>query len=401
MHYIRCLRPPKVSSVGREYHIELLFIISTDLGDSLLNPEQPVPLTITSIVNKTTGVEIENDLANTAGNRLKIAWKSGQRVYKQAFRAPHPVERAIKSGRPVEITIGLAQNTQAAGSVESILRNSDGLIMPLHVTLNPENNEDREISLRKISYGEGSASLDPEENCLDVAEDIGEPKSLARHVWDGGAVAASALIGSTLDRAPAASQGCCISAFKSLLESKEPLKILELGCGVGVLGLGAAVAASRARKEQDTIMLMTDLEDAEEQVRGNIARNEDLQGKGLEFLYENLDWEDGRQGRFGPLLAASRWDIIMFSDCTYNVDVLPALVETLNALHSANMAHSSADLQKASSVFMATKPRHSSEEEVFQLLVEHRWITKAKQTIALPVLGDEDQSVQLYLLEKS
>lgn len=395
MHYIRCLRPPKVLKVGGDYHIELLFIISTDLGDSLLYPDEPIQLTVTSIVNRTTGAQTENDLTRNRGGNLNVVWKPGQRVVKQAFKAPAPVEKAIDTGRPVDIAIGVAQHVQAADSVERVLGASDGLIMPLHVTLNPENDEDREVSLRKIRHGVDK------EGCLNVAEDIGEPKSLARHVWDGGAVAASAMIGSTLEPPPEASTGPCVSAFKSLLASKEPVSILELGCGVGVLGLGAAVAAMGTRREQETVMLMTDLEDAEEQVRGNLARNEDLQGNGLDLLYENLDWEDGRHGQFGPLLGARRWNLIMFSDCTYNVDVLPALVGTLDALHTSNLAHSGAGDKKGSVVFMATKPRHSSEEAVFELLAEHNWTTKAKQTIALPVLGAEDQSVQLYLLEKS
>lgn len=401
MHYIRCLRPPKVNKTGRDHHIELLFIISTDLGDSLLCPDQPIQLALTSIVNQTTGAAVHNDMASNDGRKLKVEWKAHQRVYKEKFLAHRSVEGAIVRGRPVEIVISVRNEEQTAGSVETILHPSDGLIMPLHLTLNPENKEEEDISLRKIRYGKGQDDLDVDDGYFLVGEDIGEPRSLARHVWDGGLVAASALVGSTLENAPETSRGPCIEAFRSLLNSEEPVRILELGCGVGVLGLGAAVAASRARKDQETIVLMTDLEDAEEQVRGNIARNEQLHGNGLELLYENLNWEDGRHGRFGPLLATHRWDLIMFSDCTYNVDVLPALVETLDCLHSANMAQPGAESGNGTSVFMATKPRHDSEEEVFEMLSNHRWITKAKQSTLLPVLDGMDQSVQFYLLNKS
>lgn len=392
MHYIRCLRPPKILRVGSEYHIELLFIISTDLGDSLLNPDEPVPLVVKSVVNTTSGTELVEDLS-----KGKLAWKSGQRVCKQTFKVSHAVERAINSGRLVDITIGPTEEKHMADTIMRILDQSRGRIMSLHVMVNPENDEDRDISLRNINCGEGTP--------LSVAEDIGEPRSLARHVWDGGVVAASILSGSVTYAARNSTQGACTSLFHNFIyQTKKPLKILELGCGVGVLGLGVAFAASRARKEQETVVLMTDLADAEEQVRGNIARNEQLEQKGLELLYENLDWDDGRQGRFGPLLAAHRWDLIMFSDCTYNVDVLPALVETLDALHSANQKLSSKNRKTkfTTTVLMATKPRHSSEEEVFKLLDKHGWTMdpRAKQSRVLPVLGGEDQSVQLYLLEK-
>ena len=392
MHYIRFLRPPKVTSTGRSHQIELLFIISTDLGDSLLFPDEPVELSVTAHIGGTPEV-----LSVPLSGKGQVVWKSGQRVVKPIFRTPAVVTKALETGQEVQICISASQN-HSADTARKILQTEadDGLIMPVWISLNRQDDEDRQVSTRKIQFGQGKDYL----SCLDIAEDVGEPKSLARHVGDGGVVTVCGLAGTIQQPVPEASQGPWMQAVKGILSRDQPVNVLELGCGVGVLGLGAAVVASAMRPESSLMrtILMTDLEDAEEQVRSNIARVSGFDG--VQLLYENLDWEDGRQGRFGTAVTSHVWDLIMFSDCTYNVDVLPALVETLSALHSANAAHAGGE-RSATKVFLATKPRHSSETEVFDLLAQHQWVKLEEQTIPLPVMGAEPQRVELHLFEKS
>ncbi|UKZ49885.1 hypothetical protein TrVGV298_004138 [Trichoderma virens] len=120
----------------------------------------------------------------------------------------------------------------------------------------------------------------------------------------------------------------------------------------------------------------------------------------VKLLYENLDWEQGREGTFGPEAQSHRWDLVLLSDCTYNVDMLPALVGTLSALHESNTAQAG-DQPQSTKVFLATKPRHASEEALFGLLSDQGWTESHRQTLPLPVLGAETQCVELYLYEKA
>jgi hypothetical protein len=392
MHYIRFLRPPKF---GQTPLIELLFVISTDLGDSLLIPEEPIELSVTAHI----GGSSPEALSVPLSGKGQIVWKAGQRVLKPAFRPPWVVVNALATREEVQICVAPSK-AHSAYSAESILRSDsrDGLIMPVWISLNRQVDENHQVSTRKLHFGQGTDSA----SYLEIAEDVGEPKSLARHVWDGGVVTVCGLAG-TMQRpgsVPEASQGPWMQAVKGILAGVRPVNVLELGCGVGVLGLGAAVVASAMRTDplQETVVMMTDLEDAEEQVRANISRLPRLEG--VQLLYENLDWEDGRRGKFGEAVTSRAWDLVMFSDCTYNVDVLPALVETLSALHAANVAHATAD-RPTTKVFLATKPRHSSETVVFDLLSQHQWVKLQEQTIPLPVMGDEPQQVELYLFEKT
>ena len=392
MHYIRFLRPPRVASSGKTHQIELLFIISTDLGDSLLFPDEPLELAVEAYVGGSGASPIP------LSGKDQVVWKPGQRVVKSTFRIPPPVSKALTAGRDIELCIR-PEGKFSADEAQAVLpRGSgeeDGLVMPVWLTLNSGGGSEQETSTRKLRLWEASG----EQSQLEIFEDVGEPKSLARHVWDGGLVTVCALGGLVHDPALEASQGSCIQAVKSILLQERPINILELGCGVGVLGLGVATVCSAMKPPGEPhrrTVLMTDLEDAEEQVRSNIDRVPDLPG--TELLYENLDWEDGRHGRFGTNIKARTWDLIMFSDCTYNVDVLPALVETLAALHRGNQTRH--DGQAPTKLFLATKVRHSSEAEVFDLIAADQWIKLQQQTIALPVLGADSQRVELYLYEK-
>ncbi|KAG9254739.1 UPF0665 family protein c [Emericellopsis atlantica] len=386
MHYIRCLRPPKISKVGKIRQFELLFVISTDLGDSLLIPDEPLEINVRAAL-PTASKTITVPLTKNG----QLFWKPGHRVLKQGFSSMM-VSAAIDCGRAVEICISVADE-HSARSAKDVLdpEKKTGLVMPLFLTLDG-NMHGQEVSVRKLDLGDGSHTPS-----LQIVEDIGEPKSLARHVWDGGIVAVCGLAETAQRTVTRSSRGECLRAITDVLASSKPLNILELGCGVGLLGLGFAAASAQIRSstEHERTVLMTDLQDAEEQVRANIERASTEPGINLDF--ESLDWEQGRHGHFGSAVKARYWDLIMFSDCTYNVDVLPALVGTLSALHEMNAAHSG---KGPTRLFMATKPRHSSEDEVFALLANNGWAKREEQVVRLPVMGADDQRVELYSFEK-
>ncbi|KAF4122774.1 putative methyltransferase [Geosmithia morbida] len=390
MHYVRCLRRPKVTPSRATYTIELLFIISTDLGDSLLFPDEPIDLSVTAYTGP------EDAKGTPLASKGQVSWKTGQRVVKQDFGTPPTVTRALSAGKTVQLRIGGPGSSSAdsAHAVAGCTAEDDGLIMPLWVAVHhPSHQHEEHVSTRKLRLPRGTT--------LEIAEDIGEPKSLARHVWDGGLAAVCGLA-----EGGDVSGGPCLRLVREMIARGG--NILELGCGVGVLGLGTALVADAMRGTLTTArtsVVMTDLEDAEEQVRSNMGRvlprlsRHDEEGEigGIELVYENLDWEDGSRGRFGPAVASRSWDLIMLSDCTYNVDVLPALVGTLEALHAANVARG---LNGGTRVFIATKPRHESETEAFDLLNTKGWSRLTEQTIPLPVMGEEPQRVELYLYER-
>ncbi|KAJ8126033.1 hypothetical protein O1611_g7607 [Lasiodiplodia mahajangana] len=82
--------------------------------------------------------------------------------------------------------------------------------------------------------------------------------------------------------------------------------------------------------------------------------------------------------------------------------LLQTHVGTLSALHDAKERHhrAGADGNAKSSVLLATKPRHSSEEALFELLKDQSWAYRVVKGIPVAKIGEEDEVVQIYLLEK-
>lgn len=393
MHYIRCLRAPKVSWSGRTAVLDLTFTITTDLGDAFLFPDEPIGLVVTMRCSDAPETRVW-----ILSSKQKLFWKGGQRIAKPTFCLPTAAASVLAAGRNAEVCISTSRQYSADG-VHDILKQKqedDGLVMPAWLVLNPHREEDTDASYRRLGFY-GTSDV----KSMDIGEEIGE--SIARHIWDGGLVAACALISDQSDPNTGSHQGSCVRAVREVVSSSRDLNILELGCGVGILGMALASLCAKLRPDTDPdhecVLLMTDLEEAEQRARFNMARLPSASNQRL--LYENLDWEDGRQGRFGEEVTARQWDLIVLSDCTYNVDMLPALVETLSALHCLKAARGDRDRgQTGTKVFLATKPRHSSEQALFTLMAEHQWEKQQEQAIPLPAIGAEPQSVELYLFEK-
>ncbi|KAK8068625.1 hypothetical protein PG996_007737 [Apiospora saccharicola] len=424
MHYIRLLRPVSVETPTNNRRggdvLSVLLTITTDLGDSFFSPDKPLALGLT--LGSSTGGRVV--LACPADDKSPLQWRAGLRVLKAQLRLREPLPKD-------RTTVGIFARSSHQSKTPSTRPHwrhgyDDGqseLIVPVSVDM--VNRKCAPVSLRKVPLPTSGDASSSDGNCdLELGEDIGE--SIARHIWDAGLVTASFLSDSCRDA----------DAMVEILPAlSDTLNILELGCGVGILGTTIAgiveeVVASQGKKSLvEAHVLLTDVDEAEERACANIARAEEVferrdrlssggeeedehesekeRPRVVQLQYENLDWDDGRQGKFGPLAAARPWDFVVLSDCTYNVDSLPALIGTLSALHShSSVARASQeeDIQgggaKEMRVILATKPRHASEEALFGLLREQGWSHRVVKRIPLPRVNAEDEVVEIYMLEK-
>ncbi|KAI0382432.1 putative methyltransferase-domain-containing protein [Hypomontagnella monticulosa] len=397
MHYIRLLRPAKFdASDRRKPIISLLITITTDLGDSFLYPDAPVDLVVSA--DGPTGESVALLRPDQSPR-----WAAGMRVLDIKI----PVKPQLKKD---DITCVIKIHPAAQSLPLGALKSTDvlpwhsttgsspsqGLIMPAVVEM--MKGVCSPVSLRTLQLNTGPQLED--QLVLDLEEDIGE--SIARHIWDAGVVTACFLADTCRSDK---------SARDVLPIRKDGFGIIELGSGVGILGLTLAHIVERAAAVQgqtlsEATILLTDLAEAEERARSNISRAETAISRisagscKVTLQYEDLDWDEGRHGRFGPLASARPWDLVVLSDCTYNVDSLPALVGTLSALHAANSRHTDVEKDAKTSVILATKPRHSSEQALFGLLEADKWRYTVIKSIPLPKLGEEDEVVDIYLLEK-
>ncbi|KAI2463711.1 putative methyltransferase-domain-containing protein [Annulohypoxylon bovei var. microspora] len=393
MHYIRLLRPAKLD--GRNSIISLLITITTDLGDSFLSPDKPVDLIVSADDPVGQSVILKTD--------QPVRWTSGLRV----LNIKVPVNACLKRD-DVTCSIKIHPATQSLplgtmGSNDVLPWRAaesssagQGLIMPVSVEI--VKGVCSPVSLRTLQLN--THSQHENQLNLELEEDIGE--SIARHIWDAGVVTASFI-----------ADACCTNeGIRDILPMKrDTFSAIELGSGVGILGITLALIIEKAaviqgRTLSEATVLLTDLVEAEERAMSNISRAEAVlprlrtTGSLVALQYENLDWDEGRHGQFGPLCSARLWDLVVLSDCTYNVDSLPALIGTLSALHTANLKHSENQKDTKTSVILATKPRHSSEKALFGLLKADEWRYSVLKSIPLPKLGEDDEVVDIYLLEK-
>jgi hypothetical protein len=408
MHYIRFLRPPAISKPSGKGagSLTLVFTITTDLGDSFLSPEDPISLDM-SISTRLRGgpaEEIPFIIQPKQSRTDEAVWTSGMRVFKQDLFL-HAARDLFEQERRTRVIIDLKPASQYKGCILGVV-----------AELAPAGASGSQVSTRELPLCQYN-SWDDEASLLllEAEEDIGE--SIARHIWDAGIASLRALSVACNPRGLVnmSSPSDLTDKLRQILTAKDFINVIELGCGVGILGVGLSmllIAGKSTEKftfESGYQILLTDLPEAEERARANIARNkvklaDEPRAKAVAIDYENLDWEDGRNGAFGEEAQARTWDLVMLSDCTYNVDVLPALVGTLSALHEANATrHTAAPASgqpPATHVLLATKPRHESEKLLFGLMKDHGWSIYSQHILPLPVADNEPESVEMYLFRK-
>lgn len=127
--------------------------------------------------------------------------------------------------------------------------------------------------------------------------------------------------------------------------SSTTLKVLELGSGIGCVGLVLAKLFAHAE------VILTDLPSASEICKANIVAN------GLKNVkFEVLDWDSDLPETYGE---AWKPDLVLVADCMYNPDAAVSLVSTLERLAKAN---------PEVGVCIGYKARHNSEHVFFDLL---------------------------------
>ncbi|KAI0486701.1 putative methyltransferase-domain-containing protein [Xylaria cf. heliscus] len=415
MHYIRLLRPAKIQSSIGGLVISLLFTITTDLGDSFLCPEDGSLDLIVAAVGPAAGPADSAAALLRGKQTCSYKWEAGMRVLDAKVKLRPGLQRETLNCRfaiyPAQQRSRDPSTPLGALHVGDVLPwrvDADeslkmGVVMP--ATFEFIDGVCAPVSVRTLGLGSGHLVGDDGGDrglSLQLEEDIGE--SIARHIWDAGVVTSAYL-----------ADAChSLESIRELFPiARENFNVLELGSGVGILGITVAsilpkAAATQGQTLRNARVLLTDLEEAEERARSNIARGKATLGldsadcANVTIEYENLDWDEGCEGRFGPLATATSWDLVVLSDCTYNVDSLPSLVGTLSALHAAKeQRRDTEDVDPVkTSVLLATKPRHSSEEALFGLLQDQGWLYRAVKNIPLPKIGEEDEVVHIYILEK-
>lgn len=175
-----------------------------------------------------------------------------------------------------------------------------------------------------------------------------------------------------------------ISDLANLLQRTAPHgpRILELGSGCGVVGLRVAGLCSTSD------VLLTDLPEAIDILNHNVkhARFVSRRGKIATMV---LDWDE-------PLpetVAKQPPDLVIVSDCTYNSDSIPGLVNTLTSV-----AENSPDAL----IVVSLKVRHDSEAIFFDLMASAGFLEAEHAAVPLPdqyrsKIGQDLEVVDVYV----
>ena len=199
---------------------------------------------------------------------------------------------------------------------------------------------------------------------LQIAEQAGE--TIIRHVWDAGIILSAAFTCDPISMLPDNLQH-----FISPLLSKRAMKVLELGTGVGILGISMSAAF------QNMSVVMTDLLDAKPLVEENIRLNTSYYSHlARNASFRALDWEERP---FPEWTMMEPFDLIVMADVTYNTATFVALSETLEHLLRSG--------SKGGKVVCCGKRRHDEEEGFWKLISERGFVIHNRVIYATDLEG--------------
>ena len=165
----------------------------------------------------------------------------------------------------------------------------------------------------------------------------------------------------------------------------ENLKVLELGSGCGIVGIGLA------QLYPNCDVLLTDLPEAMENLGHNLAHARPASGSKL--FETTLNWDDD----LPVSVAQGQYHLVLVSDCTYNSDSIPALVGTLHRL---------IEKSPRAYIVVSMKVRHSSEAIFFDMMEDAGLQVVADAKIPLPdrhraATGQEVEAVEVYIFHNA
>lgn len=333
-HAVRFLKTPKIHVDNANVQLRAVVTVTTDLGETFYPHD--LDLVVTIEAPEVADAEIYL--------RRKLHWKAGSRSLPISFEL---ARQDLEWPACVHVE---ARNSKSDGFLPPICEIWSGSINAVKGEFDSGWRVERRFT---------SASDRP----LSLLEDAGE--SIARHLWDG-----SQALAQHIDDTIAGQSSNTLPLLEYVLVSAtyRRLNVLELGCGVGTVGI------SIAQSIPDCDVLLTDLDEASELVAANIARMQPAMSSRARF--EPLDWLQTLPDH----IASRNNHMIVVSECTYNADTLEPLAGTLLNL----LVRSPKAL-----IIVATKTRHPDEARFFTLLQDIGIIAEGSLRFLLPgIPGD-------------
>ncbi|KAI4169243.1 MAG: hypothetical protein LQ343_005831 [Gyalolechia ehrenbergii] len=167
--------------------------------------------------------------------------------------------------------------------------------------------------------------------------------------------------------------------------------ILELGTGCGLVGLVLGSLMQNSR------LILTDVDEGSLKLATeNAQKTREIFNSVWECRF--LDWKEPRKFTFDGNLT-----FIVASDCTYNPDSIPHLVQTI-----ADLAQRSVETHKEApspQVIVSTKRRHPSEAIFFELMSKSGFEQKEHTTVSVhdqyrESVGQDIGIVDIYIFER-
>lgn len=159
-------------------------------------------------------------------------------------------------------------------------------------------------------------------------------------------------------------------------KSKKHLQVIELGSGCGVVGIALAQMLFRCS------VILTDLAEVNDIMERNLRLAQSATES--ETRFKVLDWEEELDAE----ITEKPTDLVLVSDCTYNADSLPALVQVLDRL-----VQSSPDAV----VLVSLKRRHESEAVFFDLMRQSALAVLEESVYSLPAPYAGEDRIEMYL----
>ncbi|KAF2671431.1 hypothetical protein BT63DRAFT_216981 [Microthyrium microscopicum] len=357
MRYIRLIQPPHVVLQDGRPRIKCKVTVTNDLGDSFC----PVDLDLVLFIRRVNDAEIFFD------QRIVESWKGtrGMRVLTFEFE---PSREMINAPQGVSIVVAailprhksVAADTHAfPKDSKNLLPGSSGLgldkdmvyvmgVQSAQLLIKTGCRASNELSRRDFWLAD--------DTIMHIWESSGS-HNIESHIWDAG-LATIAFLNNEIAK----------KRRKRLHRRKESrseheqhnVSILELGCGVGLVG------TFLARMFPNFKVTTTDRPEASPLATTNISSNSTT----TNISFHPLPW-----GTPLPPTLSQPYNLILATDCTYNPDTFPLLLNSLSQL---------AETSPNVLVFIASKTRHVGEAVFDGMMGDGGWVVRKRWIRYMP-----------------